>query len=659
MRKKTNLLMCVLVLFSVMFTTNAQAKTLPTTNDNNYGYNDVEVNIPSVEESTNPNVRGAYVPESYNSVNLNYVSKVKNQGGYGTCWAFGAINTAESSMIKKYGLQVATDYSELHLAYNFYHTQVDPLGNTAGDSTTAIRSTYLDLGGNSVFTVKNFANWVGAADESLAAYSNASSYETDMAKKTAEERTAISFNDLAHMQNAYIINYNDKSTIKQLIMENGAGTISYYASDNSGYNSKTGAYYQNSTYSTNHCVSVVGWDDNYAVSNFNSSKTPNGPGAWLIKNSWGSSYGNSGYFWLSYYDTSLSNVFFFDFERNDNYDNNYQYDGSCGNRTDSEYCNSLSASNVFSSQKQKETLDAVSFYNTNNVNNTYEISVYQDLTDLSKPDSGTLVASMQETAPYVGYYTVPLETPVTLTKGTTFSVVVTQNSSNKQYLYSAVDETYTNGDWISFTSITNPGQSFSKVDNNDWVDISNNGTNNRIKAFTTNIEDNSDNYSINYVLNEGENNTNNPKTYNSESETINLLPATRTGYTFDGWYLDADFTNKITEITKGTTGDIVLYAKWTKQEEITDKIIVHYYTEEGGANIFYWSCVSKDNKYTNNTWPGDSMTSEGDNWYTYTLEDAVGVTLKFIYNNQEKTSDQKLTAGEWWYYNNQWYSAKP
>ncbi|WP_455717721.1 C1 family peptidase, partial [Anaerosporobacter sp.] len=285
MRRKQNLLMCVLVLFLVMFTTNAHAETLPTTNENNYGYNDVDVNIPSVEEDSDyPATREEDVPESYSAVDLNYVSNVKNQGGYGTCWAFGAINTAESSMIKKYGFPVATDYSELHLAYNFYHTQVDPLGNTAGDSTTATGSTYLDRGGNSIFTVKNFANWVGAADESVANYSSASSYETDMAKKTAEEKTALSFNDLAHMQNAYIIKDTDESTIKQLIMDNGAGTISYYASDSSGYNSTTGAYYQNGTTSQNHCVSVVGWDDNYAVSNFNSSKCPPGPGAWLIKN---------------------------------------------------------------------------------------------------------------------------------------------------------------------------------------------------------------------------------------------------------------------------------------------------------------------------------------------------------------------------------------
>ncbi|WP_455717633.1 starch-binding protein, partial [Anaerosporobacter sp.] len=57
-------------------------------------------------------------------------------------------------------------------------------------------------------------------------------------------------------------------------------------------------------------------------------------------------------------------------------------------------------------------------------------------------------------------------------------------------------------------------------------------------------------------------------------------------------------------------------------------------------------------------WPGESMTSEGDNWYTYTFEDAVSTNLIFNFNGNQ-TADLSRTSGEWWYYNNQWYSAKP
>lgn len=71
-------------------------------------------------------------------------------------------------------------------------------------------------------------------------------------------------------------------------------------------------------------------------------------------------------------------------------------------------------------------------------------------------------------------------------------------------------------------------------------------------------------YAIAYELNGGTNGESNPKNYNVESETITLSAATKTGYTFGGWYKDEKFSGeKITKIAKGSIiGDITLYAKW-------------------------------------------------------------------------------------------------
>ena len=69
-------------------------------------------------------------------------------------------------------------------------------------------------------------------------------------------------------------------------------------------------------------------------------------------------------------------------------------------------------------------------------------------------------------------------------------------------------------------------------------------------------------YKITYYLDGGKNNSANPSVYNVNTETIVLKDPSKTGYTFKGWYLDETYTNSITEIIKGSTGDISVYAKW-------------------------------------------------------------------------------------------------
>ena len=86
-------------------------------------------------------------------------------------------------------------------------------------------------------------------------------------------------------------------------------------------------------------------------------------------------------------------------------------------------------------------------------------------------------------------------------------------------------------------------------------------------------------YNINYVLNNGTNDTENPTTYNVESN-ITLKDATRDEYTFAGWYEKKDnseeYKDEPTVGIRGRTGDITLYAKWIKNEY---KVIVNHYEE--------------------------------------------------------------------------------
>lgn len=73
-------------------------------------------------------------------------------------------------------------------------------------------------------------------------------------------------------------------------------------------------------------------------------------------------------------------------------------------------------------------------------------------------------------------------------------------------------------------------------------------------------------YAINYVLDGGDNNDQNPASYDG-TQMVTFKNPTRSGYTFEGWYTDSGFTKQITLIEAGTTGEITVYAKWNKIEK--------------------------------------------------------------------------------------------
>ena len=74
------------------------------------------------------------------------------------------------------------------------------------------------------------------------------------------------------------------------------------------------------------------------------------------------------------------------------------------------------------------------------------------------------------------------------------------------------------------------------------------------------------NYTITYVLNATNVQNDNPATYTNNSDTITLKAPVREGYTFLGWFSDKELTQQVTEIAKGSTGDITLYAHWKRTD---------------------------------------------------------------------------------------------
>lgn len=368
-------------------------------------------------------------PTSYDLRPLNKLTAVRNQGSCGSCWDFAATGSLESCLMPA----EAWDFSENNLK------------NLAG----------FDLGccsgGNRTMSAAYYARWGGAVSEADDPYraTSCSSPANCPVKKHVQEVIYLP-NRTSSM---------DNENIKQAVMSFGAVYTTYYHS-NSYYRSATYGYYCPSAVQANHAVCIVGWDDNYNRTNFLTAAPGNG--AFLIRNSWGASWGQGGYFWMSYYDATLGrseNAVFR--SGSDNYDGIYQYDtlgwiSSTGYGT-----NTAWFANVFTAAANTKIV-AASWY-APAANSTYEVYVH---VNPSNGPMGTQASYESGTRTYAGYATVNLDTPVSVTAGQKFSVIV--KSTTPGYGYPIPLEVPYSGFCSKATA--SAGQSYMSSNGTSWKD---------------------------------------------------------------------------------------------------------------------------------------------------------------------------------------------
>ena len=473
--------------------------------------------------------KAAAYPSTYKTANL---PDVRDQGSYGVCWAFSTISLIETNLIKKNLVSNDIDLSELHLVNYTYNCVNDPLGGLEGDINKFDTSygSVMQYGGNVEMAANSLLDWEGAVNEDVVPYTI--EYVRQVENNQLDDSLAYG-KDVAHVQNFYRVNTTSKEDVKKAVMDYGAVSISYWSDQSSDwstqyYNSLTAAYYCPEGRTTNHAVNIVGWDDDYSSDNF--ATKPEGNGAWIVRNSWGSEYGKDGYFYLSYYDKSIYSVgYTLEAELSDNYNNNYQYDGAMlyGYMG---YTGSNKYSNIFEAKANlggSENIKAVSFMTGSSTNLNYTVSVYTNLSDDTNPESGTLAAQKSGVTTYDGMYTVVLDSSVNINEGKKFSVVVEVNSNSGKTAYLAYERSMQSGKagyWC--TASVKANQSFINSPYNGWNDFSNKsyGGNFIIKAFTDNetttvdVEKVSLNKSAT-TLTEGE----------SETLTATITPSNATG----------------------------------------------------------------------------------------------------------------------------------
>lgn len=440
----------------------------------------------------------ATIPESYDARNEGVVTDVKNQGNYATCWSFAALGSAESGILKK-GMVDSVDLSELQLAYAAYNKLIDPLNLTEEDiwyPKELSREVY-NYAGSRFLATRTLARWQGAVQENDASYM--SLIENEDAFPLSDE--LMYQKDAYHLKNTEFVYLSTPNRVKETLLEKGCATLTYHSAQNIEEihlfenEAGTAVYtdpknYEEREMYTNHDVLLVGWDDNYEVSNFNKNNRPNAPGAWLVKGSWGTNHADNGYYWISYEDAALNEenaeVAFFDMDSADNYDKNYQYDGSANNY----YLDGEKVANVFTSES-REKLEAVSLW-TAERNVSYEINVYRE-PDESNPESGEKVAhSITGVIKERGYHTVDFTEQgaedISLSSGERFAVVVKLFNEDKEDSSYAVECVSIEDKMVGEAS-AGVGESFIFCDG-AWNDCNKTSRGNIcLKAFTSVVDD--------------------------------------------------------------------------------------------------------------------------------------------------------------------------
>lgn len=320
------------------------------------------------------------LPVSYDGRKEGRAPAVKNQGSFGTCWAFASLQALEARLLPG----EAYDFSEDHMSLNngFQIPQEE--------------------GGEYTMSMAYLLSWRGPVGEAEDPYGDGVSPE--------------GLKPLKHVQEIQMIPGKDYDKIKRAVLLYGGVQSSLYtsmtdeSSRSASYNEKAFAYCYVGSQPPNHDSVIIGWDDAYPKENFKAQV--NGDGAFICMNSWGDGFGDQGYFYVSYYDSNIGmdNLAYTVVEDTDNYDHIYQSDlrgwvGQLGYGEDTAWF-----SNVYEAGS-KEQLYGAGFYATGS-RTSYEIYVVRRVGEESdiveKGEFDRRIPVAKGSFDYPGFYTVSL-----------------------------------------------------------------------------------------------------------------------------------------------------------------------------------------------------------------------------------------------------------
>jgi len=244
------------------------------------------------EEISNKPIATTNLASEFNWMNVNgedWTTPAKNQGPCGSCWAFGAVSCLEASInIAWNDPNLDIDLSEQYILSCLSRAG----GCNGGNSYSAFK--YIQSNDSS----GNYCNGIITED--------CLSYEADdsvpcSSKSSNWKQQLVPIANYGYWRPHYP---EDVNAIKTELMTRGP-LVTYFEATGSfsqwggTHHSSTDYYPYEQATGANHAVIIVGYKDDPSIDN---------GGYWIVKNSWGTSWGYNGFFNIEYGSLNIDNV---------------------------------------------------------------------------------------------------------------------------------------------------------------------------------------------------------------------------------------------------------------------------------------------------------------------------------------------------------------
>ena len=232
----------------------------------------------------------------------NWLTPIRDQGICGSCWAFSAVGVAEAAFnIEADNPALDKDLSEQYLVSDCDYSSGDCCGGWKDSALSYIRDYGLPDEGCMAYEDGDPITGCSCSYDSGSGYytcdANCEYSDWRCSDTTCSDRCGDWDSRLEHVTDVFSVS-SDLTSLKQALVDHGPLAVSL---DMGG--SFDGDIFRCSVEDgyTNHAVSIVGYDD---------------PGGyWIVRNSWGTGYQDSGYFKVGFGECSIeSYAYYADFD---------------------------------------------------------------------------------------------------------------------------------------------------------------------------------------------------------------------------------------------------------------------------------------------------------------------------------------------------------